>query len=92
MTNTQSLLADMFRSLLSSPTLNQDHVFAVTVGASNKATLARWHVTEPSEVIATITMLNRAFEPDSDELAVDGEAWRNLREVGRHVVGEMGGS
>ncbi|KAG9251781.1 glycosyltransferase family 20-domain-containing protein [Emericellopsis atlantica] len=50
---------DMFRSLnaLSGPVLNADHVFTVTVGASTKVTLARWHLLEPEDVIESVALL-----------------------------------
>ncbi|KAK5137196.1 hypothetical protein LTR08_000701 [Meristemomyces frigidus] len=48
---------DMFRSLLSTK-LPTEHVFAVTVGASSKQTLAKWHLLEPSDVISSLAMLN----------------------------------
>ncbi|KAK5114507.1 hypothetical protein LTR62_002442 [Meristemomyces frigidus] len=48
---------DMFRALnLSS--LSPEHVFAVTVGASSKQTLAKWHLLEPADVISAIALLN----------------------------------
>jgi len=47
----------MFRSLLSSK-LPVEHVFAVTVGASSKQTLAKWHLLEPSDVISALALLN----------------------------------
>jgi trehalose 6-phosphate synthase/phosphatase len=50
-------LLDMFRALLHSG-LPTDHTFSVTVGASSKQTLARWHVLEPVDVIAVIALLN----------------------------------
>ena len=49
--------ADMFRSLRQS-SLPADHVFAVTVGASSKQTLASWHLVEPSDVISVVSLLN----------------------------------
>ncbi|KAH8668701.1 glycosyltransferase family 20 protein [Xylariales sp. PMI_506] len=50
---------DMFRALngLSGNALNENHVFTVTVGASTKVTLARWHVLEPEDVIEGIALL-----------------------------------
>lgn len=53
---------DMFRSLngLSAPEeakVQPDHVFTVTVGASTKATLARWHLLEPEDVIDAVALL-----------------------------------
>ena len=47
----------MFRSLLSTK-LPPEHVFAVTVGASSKQTLAKWHLLEPSDVISSLALLN----------------------------------
>ena len=47
----------MFRALRATH-LPPDHVFAVTVGASSKQTLASWHLLEPSDVISTIAVLN----------------------------------
>jgi hypothetical protein len=54
---------DMFRALLRS-SLPRDEVFAVTVGASSKKTLASWHLLEPQDVIAAITSLIAADEDD----------------------------
>ncbi|KAK1593479.1 family 20 glycosyltransferase [Colletotrichum navitas] len=50
---------DMFRSLngLSGTELENDHVFAVTVGASTKVTLARWHLLEPEDVVECVALL-----------------------------------
>ncbi|TKA30395.1 hypothetical protein B0A50_02622 [Salinomyces thailandicus] len=48
---------DMFRSLNSSK-LDPEHVFAVTVGASSKQTLAKWHLLEPSDVVSSLALLN----------------------------------
>jgi trehalose 6-phosphate synthase/phosphatase len=50
---------DMFRALngLSGEELKPDHVFAVTVGASTKVTLARWHLLEPEDVIDCAALL-----------------------------------
>jgi trehalose 6-phosphate synthase/phosphatase len=47
----------MFRALRHT-SLPIDHVFAVTVGASSKVTLASWHVLEPADVISAISLLN----------------------------------
>lgn len=49
----------MFRALLKTD-LPNEHIFACTVGASSKRTLASWHLLEPSDVIATIGALNKA--------------------------------
>lgn len=48
----------MFRALLKCK-ISQDHIFAVTVGASSKRTLAKWHLLEPSDVIASIATLTK---------------------------------
>ncbi|KAF2457515.1 glycosyltransferase family 20-domain-containing protein [Lineolata rhizophorae] len=48
---------DMFRSLRASG-LARENVFAVTVGASSKQTLASWHLLEPSDVISCLSLLN----------------------------------
>ena len=50
---------DMFRALLKCK-VPEDQIFAVTVGASSKRTLAKWHLLEPSDVIASVTSLNKA--------------------------------
>jgi len=47
----------MFRSLNASG-LPHEHVFATTVGASSKQTLAQWHLLEPADVISSIALLN----------------------------------
>ena len=49
---------DMFRALLKTD-LPKESVFACTVGASSKRTLATWHLLEPSDVIASIAALNK---------------------------------
>ncbi|KAK2750875.1 threalose-6-phosphate phosphatase [Onygenales sp. PD_40] len=54
---------DMFRALLNS-NLPQEKVFSVTVGASSKQTLASWHLLEPSDVIASIALLNSKASVD----------------------------
>lgn len=50
---------DMFRALsgLSGTALDADNIFTVTVGASTKVTLARWHVLEPEDVIEGMALL-----------------------------------
>ena len=49
--------ADMFRALLKTD-LPKEQVFAVTVGASSKRTLATWHLLAPADVVASISQLN----------------------------------
>lgn len=50
---------DMFRALsgLSGVALEPEHVFTVTVGASTKVTLARWHILEPRDVVEATSLL-----------------------------------
>nr|OQO20864.1 hypothetical protein B0A51_12113 [Rachicladosporium sp. CCFEE 5018] len=48
---------DMFRSLRAS-SLQAENIFACTVGASSKQTIATWHLLEPSDVISAIALLN----------------------------------
>lgn len=55
---------DMFRALngLSAPSdgtaeIEADNCFSVTVGASTKVTLARWHLLEPEDVIECVALL-----------------------------------
>lgn len=50
---------DMFRSLngATGEVLHADHVFTVTVGASTKVTLAKWHLLEPEDVIECVALL-----------------------------------
>ncbi|KAK4664670.1 uncharacterized protein QC763_507260 [Podospora pseudopauciseta] len=55
---------DMFRALngLSAPNdgtaeVEAENTFSVTVGASTKVTLARWHVLEPQDVIECVALL-----------------------------------
>lgn len=50
---------DMFRALngLSGNSLIAENIFTVTVGASTKVTLARWHLLEPEDVIEAVALL-----------------------------------
>ncbi|KAI0148565.1 glycosyltransferase family 20 protein [Xylariaceae sp. FL1272] len=52
---------DMFRALndLTHAELLSDQVFTVSVGASKKVTLAKWHVLEPADIIGTAALLAR---------------------------------
>ena len=52
---------DMFKALRNT-TLPKEGVFACTVGASSKKTLASWHLLEPADVIASISALTRPIE------------------------------
>ena len=61
----------MFRALLNTD-LPKDQVFAVTVGASSKRTLASWHLLAPADVIASIAALNAPRY--SGESQRDGQA------------------
>ncbi|OAA59863.1 trehalose-phosphate synthase subunit [Niveomyces insectorum RCEF 264] len=65
---------DMFRALngLSSPhddsspaDVQPDHLFTVTVGASTKVTLAKWHLLEPADVIDCVSLLAGTAGPVS---------------------------
>ena len=56
----------MFRSLRATK-LPQGNIFSVTVGASSKMTLASWHLLEPSDVIATIALLNGTVTGSTSE-------------------------
>ena len=47
---------DMFRALLKTD-LPKEHIFACTVGASSKKTLATWHLLEPQDVVAALASL-----------------------------------
>ncbi|KAJ6441410.1 trehalose-phosphatase [Purpureocillium lavendulum] len=60
---------DMFRALngASGPVLRADHVFTVTVGASTKVTLAKWHLLEPEDVIDCVALLAGAEGPAGPE-------------------------
>jgi trehalose 6-phosphate synthase/phosphatase len=62
---------DMFRALndLSGTQVAGDRVFTVSVGASNKVTLAKWHVLEPEEVIGSAALLVGGVGPSSGESA-----------------------
>ncbi|PHH62442.1 hypothetical protein CDD81_7161 [Ophiocordyceps australis] len=50
---------DMFCSLngASGPILKEDHVFTVTVGPSTKATVAKWHLLDPADVVDCVKLL-----------------------------------
>ncbi|ETS75603.1 hypothetical protein PFICI_12547 [Pestalotiopsis fici W106-1] len=50
---------DMFRALngVSGVALDEEQIFTVTVGASTKVTLAKYHVLEPSDVIEGMALL-----------------------------------
>lgn len=71
----------MFRSLRQSK-VNIDHVFAVTVGPSEKETQARWHLQTPEDVVSAIAMLNNCADPDDFEEAGSSGV------VGKSEVGE----
>lgn len=60
---------DMFRALNASG-LPVDHVFTVTVGASSKMTLAKWHLLEPSDVVSAVALL--CGEVDGEQEGEDG--------------------
>ena len=56
----------MFRSLRASK-VNTDHIFAVTIGPSEKQTLARWHLKTPEDVVSAISMLNNLEDAEDVE-------------------------
>jgi trehalose 6-phosphate synthase/phosphatase len=51
----------MFKALRNTD-LPRENVFACTVGASSKKTLASWHLLEPADVIASISTLTKPME------------------------------
>ena len=55
----------MFRALRTS-SLPNDTVYTVSIGEDQKLTDADWRLSDPTEVIATIMMLNR-FDEDHEE-------------------------
>ena len=60
---------DMFRALngLEERVVRADHVFTVTVGTGRKATLARWHLLEPEDVVDVAGLLaGLTYGPDVD--------------------------
>ncbi|KAI5300337.1 threalose-6-phosphate phosphatase, partial [Ascosphaera atra] len=58
---------DMFRTLRHCK-LPEENIFSVTVGASSKQTIAKYHLLEPADVIATVTLLNQhANDPEEEE-------------------------
>ena len=58
---------DMFRSLngQSGSVLDPDNVFTVTVGASTKLTLAKWHLLEPEDVVECVSLLAGVGEDET---------------------------
>ena len=56
---------DMFRALNASG-LPVGHAFTVTVGASSKMTLAKWHLLEPRDVISAVALLNGGAADSAD--------------------------
>ena len=61
---------DMFRALnnVSNTDVDPDRVFTVTVGASTKPTLARWHILEPEDVIECVALLGSSTNEAADQL------------------------
>ena len=55
----------MFKAL-GNTNLAKEHVFACTVGASSKKTLASWHLLEPADVITSIAALTKPIEEALD--------------------------
>ncbi|EPS45711.1 hypothetical protein H072_119 [Dactylellina haptotyla CBS 200.50] len=71
---------DMFRALRRS-TLPAEHVFAVTIGASTKMTLASWHLQEPADVVDTVGLLIGTV-PESEEASATAESGEGKAEEG----------
>ncbi|KAI5922000.1 glycosyltransferase family 20-domain-containing protein [Camillea tinctor] len=76
---------DMFRALngLSGKQVETDHVYTVTVGASTKVTLAKWHVLEPEDVIESIALLAN--------VGTSGEPTEKLSQVNLAAVAGLEG-
>ena len=62
----------MFRALKQS-SLPNEHVFSITVGASSKETLAFFHVLEPADIIASISLINGHATASNDGVAASIE-------------------
>ncbi|KAI0155082.1 glycosyltransferase family 20 protein [Hypoxylon sp. FL1284] len=76
---------DMFRALnsLSGSQVNMDHIFTVTIGASTKVTLAKWHMLEPEDVIESMALLAG--------VGLSGEAHEQLSQVNLATVAGLEG-
>lgn len=76
---------DMFRALngLSGTQVDRSHVFTVTVGASTKVTLAKWHILEPEDVVESIALLAG--------VGPSGEAHEQLSQVNLATVAGLEG-
>ncbi|KAI1100543.1 glycosyltransferase family 20 protein [Jackrogersella minutella] len=76
---------DMFRALngLSGTQVETDHVFTVTIGASTKVTLAKWHMLEPEDVVEAIALLAG--------VGLSGEAHEQLSQVNLAIVAGLEG-
>lgn len=61
---------DMFRALNASG-LKDDFIFSCVVGPSSKPTLAKWHLLEPSDVIASVATLTGTDVAVTDGALVD---------------------
>ena len=61
---------DMFRSLngATGEVLHPDHVFTVTVGASTKVTLAKWHLLQAEDMVGCLALLAGVDEKQMDEV------------------------
>lgn len=76
---------DMFRALngISGAQVDVNHVFTVTIGASTKVTLAKWHMLEPEDVIESIALLAG--------VGLSGEAHEQLSQVNLATVAGLEG-
>lgn len=76
---------DMFRALssMSGNQVNGEHVFTVTVGSSNKITLAKWHLLEPEDVVEMAALLAG--------VGLSGEPGEQLSQVNLATVASLEG-
>lgn len=76
---------DMFRALngLSGTHVETNHVFTVTIGASTKVTLAKWHMLEPEDVIEAVALLAG--------VGLSGEPHEQLSSVNLAIVAGLEG-
>ena len=69
----------MFRALRASG-LPNNTVYTVSIGEDQKLTDADWTLSDPTEVIATIMMLNKSDEHhEEDSSEHDGDSKRNSK-------------
>ena len=78
---------DMFRALnnVSNTDVDPDHIFTVTVGASTKPTLARWHILQPEDVIECIELLGSSRNEGTEQQPLGSVNFGALRAVAGRV-------